>query len=93
MLRGIHEDAAMNRVYGFYDECKRRYNAGLWRSFNDVMNCMPIAAIIDEKIMCMSGGLSPYLNSMIQIHDIMRPTNVSLTFRLNFLSGVRGCVA
>ncbi|KAI4258727.1 MAG: hypothetical protein L6R42_004933 [Xanthoria sp. 1 TBL-2021] len=93
MLRGIHETAAMNRVCGFYDECKRRYSIGLWKSFINVMNCMPIAAIIDEDIMCMSGGLSPDLISMIQIRHILRPTDVSLTFRPNVLSGFGGCAA
>ena len=35
-----------------------------------------MAAIIDEKIFCMHGGLSPDLNSMEQIRRIMRPTDV-----------------
>ena len=47
---------------GFYDECKRRYNVKLWKTFTDCFNCLPIAAIIDEKIFCCHGGLSPDLN-------------------------------
>ena len=80
ILRGNHECASINRIYGFYDECKRRYNIKLWKTFTDCFNCLPIAAIIDEKIFTMHGGLSPDLNSMEQIRRVMRPTDVSLCF-------------
>ncbi|KAK9343297.1 Metallo-dependent phosphatase-like protein [Lipomyces starkeyi] len=76
ILRGNHECASTNRIYGFYDECKRRYNIKLWKTFTDCFNCLPIAAIIDEKIFTMHGGLSPDLNSMEQIRRIMRPTDI-----------------
>ncbi|ODQ51386.1 Metallo-dependent phosphatase [Saitoella complicata NRRL Y-17804] len=76
ILRGNHECASINRIYGFYDECKRRYNIKLWKTFTDCFNCLPIAAIIDEKIFTMHGGLSPDLNSMEQIRRVMRPTDV-----------------
>ena len=79
ILRGNHECASINRIYGFYDECKRRYNIKLWKTFTDCFNCLPIAAIIDEKIFTMHGGLSPDLNSMEQIRRVMRPTDVSST--------------
>lgn len=93
ILRGNHECASINRIYGFYDEClfflrqhlcslalgcvgKRRYNVKLWKTFTDCFNCLPIAAIIDEKIFTMHGGLSPDLQSMEQIRRVMRPTDV-----------------
>ncbi|KAL8274771.1 hypothetical protein Esti_001320 [Eimeria stiedai] len=76
LLRGNHECASINRIYGFYDECKRRYNIKLWKTFTDCFNCLPVAAIIDEKILCMHGGLSPELNSMDQVRRIVRPTDV-----------------
>ncbi|CAB3401767.1 unnamed protein product [Caenorhabditis bovis] len=76
LLRGNHECASINRIYGFYDECKRRYNIKLWKTFTDCFNCLPVAAIIDEKIFCCHGGLSPDLQSMEQIRRIMRPTDV-----------------
>ena len=76
LLRGNHECASINRIYGFYDECKRRYNIKLWKTFTDCFNCLPIAALIDEKILCMHGGLSPELSSLEQVKRIMRPTDV-----------------
>jgi serine/threonine-protein phosphatase PP1 catalytic subunit len=76
LLRGNHECASINRIYGFYDECKRRYNIKLWKTFTDSFNCLPIAAIIDDKIFCMHGGLSPELSNMEQIRRIMRPVDV-----------------
>jgi len=76
LLRGNHECASINRIYGFYDECKRRYNIKLWKKFQEVFNVLPIAAVVDEKIFCVHAGLSPDLQSMKQIQDIMRPTDV-----------------
>lgn len=76
MLRGNHESAALNRIYGFYDECKRRYSVKLWRIFCDCFNCMPVAAVVADKIVCMHGGLSPELEELGQIFEITRPVEV-----------------
>ena len=77
LLRGNHECASLNRIYGFYDECKRRYSVKLWRIFADCFNCMPVAAIVAEKILCMHGGLSPDLEENLGIiFEIPRPTDV-----------------
>ena len=78
LLRGNHECASINRIYGFFDECKRRYKSGvqLWKKFCDVFNCLPVAAVIDDKIFCMHGGLSPDLRNFDQIRKIRRPTDV-----------------
>jgi serine/threonine-protein phosphatase PP1 catalytic subunit len=76
LLRGNHECSTINRIYGFYDECKRRFSIKLWKVFTDCFNTLPVAAIIDEKILCMHGGLSPELKSLKQIHQIARPLEV-----------------
>merc|ERR1712048_1160039 len=76
LLRGNHECASITRIYGFYDECKRRYNIKLWKSYCDVFNCLQAAALIDEKIMCMHAGLSPELNNFDQVRRIVRPTDL-----------------
>lgn len=76
LLRGNHECASVNRIYGFYDECKRRFSVKLWKTFTDCFNCLPVSALIDEKILCMHGGLSPELNKLDQILNLNRPTDV-----------------
>ena len=79
LLRGNHECASINRVYGFYDECKRRYSVKIWKKFSDCFNRMPIAAIVNRRIFCMHGGLSPELSNMDQIRRITRPVDIPET--------------
>lgn len=76
LLRGNHESSVTNRIYGFYDECKRRYNVRIWKLFTDLFNYLPVAALIDDKILCMHGGLSPELRNYNIINDISRPTEI-----------------
>jgi serine/threonine-protein phosphatase PP1 catalytic subunit len=76
LLRGNHECASINKIYGFYEECKARYNVKLWKTFTDCFNCLPIAALIDEKIFCMHGGISPDIHTLDQLRRIVRPTDV-----------------
>lgn len=76
LLRGNHETATVNRIYGFYDECKRRYSLKLYKAFTNAFNCMPMCAIISETILCMHGGLSPDLTDFSQIDSIQRPCEI-----------------
>ncbi|VEU35301.1 unnamed protein product [Pseudo-nitzschia multistriata] len=76
MIRGNHESRKLSRMYGFYDECKRRYNPELWEKFVEVFDCMPAVAIISDKIMCVHGGLSPELEDLEQINAIERPCDL-----------------
>lgn len=85
MLRGNHESANITKIYGFYDECKRRLpsltSSGggsnrMWKSFIDVFSTLPIAATINDKVFCIHGGLSPDLVDLKQIENIKRPTDI-----------------
>jgi len=76
LLRGNHESSQINRLYGFFDECKRRYSVKLWKTFGDVFNFLPVSAVIDDRIICMHGGLSPELTSLEQIRQLVRPVEV-----------------
>ncbi len=63
-------------MYGFFEECKRRYSVRLWKTFADCFNCLPVAALVEDRILCMHGGLSPNLTSIAQIKGLSRPTDV-----------------
>merc|ERR1711920_1146436 len=76
ILRGNHECSSINRLYGFFDECKRRYSIKLWKTFGDVFNNMPVCAVTDDRIISMHGGLSPELTSLDQIRKLSRPSEV-----------------
>lgn len=76
LLRGNHECQNINKMYGFWDECKRRYNIKLWRQFINLFNHLPVSALIDDRILCMHGGLSPDLKSLNQITKLNRPSEV-----------------
>jgi len=76
MLRGNHECSSINRIYGFYDECKTRFTLKIWKLFNDCFSCLPLGAIIEDKILCIHGGLSPDLKNLEQIRRIVRPTEI-----------------
>jgi len=76
LLRGNHECGSINRIYGFYDECKRRYNIKLWKLFTDCFNCLPIAAVVQNTIFCVHGGLSPNFNNFDQIRSMVRPMDI-----------------
>ncbi|KAG5468168.1 hypothetical protein LSCM1_02144 [Leishmania martiniquensis] len=73
VLRGNHETDSICRIYGFFDEVKRRFNVRLFKEFTDVFNCLPVAALIEEIALCMHGGLSPELRHLRQIEQICRP--------------------
>ena len=73
ILHGNHECASINHIYAFYNECKRKFGIKLWKTVTDCFNCLPCAALIDEKIFCMHSGLSPELTSLDQVKCIVCP--------------------
>ena len=56
------------QVYGFYDECLRKYgNANVWKSFTDLFDYLPLSALVDSQIFALHGGLSPSIDTLDHI--------------------------
>eukprot|EP01068_Selenidium_serpulae_P005455 Selendium_serpulae@DN4032_c0_g1_i2.p1 len=77
IIRGNHESRQITQVYGFYDECLRKYgSANVWRYFTDLFDCLPLGALIEDKIFCPHAGLSPSIDSLDFVRRIDRFTEV-----------------
>jgi len=76
LLRGNHECGPISRIYGFYDEVKRRFNVKMWKSFCECFNHLPLAACIDDKIFCVHAGLSPEMSDIQVFNKVKRPCDV-----------------
>ncbi|CAG8663846.1 36084_t:CDS:10, partial [Racocetra persica] len=77
LIRGNHESRQITQVYGFYDECLRKYGSvNVWRHCCEIFDYMSLSAIIENKIFCVHGGLSPVIGSLDQIRTIDRKQEV-----------------
>jgi serine/threonine-protein phosphatase 4 catalytic subunit len=77
LIRGNHESRQITQVYGFYDECLRKYGSvNVWRYCTDVFDYLSLSAIVEDRIFCVHGGLSPSINTLDQVRVLDRKQEV-----------------
>lgn len=77
LVRGNHESRQITQVYGFYDECLRKYgNPNVWRYCTEVFDFLPLASVVEQRILCVHAGLSPSIRSLKQLNELERRTEV-----------------
>ncbi|KAJ9537589.1 hypothetical protein OSB04_030322 [Centaurea solstitialis] len=77
LIRGNHEAADINALFGFRIECIERMGERdgiwVWHRINRLFNWLPLAALIEKKIICMHGGIGRSINHIEQIENLQRP--------------------
>jgi serine/threonine-protein phosphatase 2A catalytic subunit len=77
ILRGNHESRQITQVYGFYDECVRKYgSANVWKLYTDLFDYFPLTALVDNAIFCLHGGLSPSIDTLDHVRQLDRVQEV-----------------
>ena len=79
MLRGVQETQTKSSLNGLLDECEKDYpldGLSKWNALNDIFNCLPFGALIEEKVYVTKGGLTPDYQSLEDIDNIRRPSRV-----------------
>ena len=77
LTRGNHESRLITQQYGFYDEILRKYGSSVvWQYFTEVFDTIPLGGLINNKIYCLHGGLSPSSNNIDDIKKVERFSDI-----------------
>ena len=69
--------ADINALFGFRLECIERlgdpHGVWAWTRLNALFNYLPLAALIEDRILCMHGGIGRSISRIEQIAELQRP--------------------
>ena len=83
LLRGNHEDICINQVFGFAEECEERLDDdvnddfSIFKTINRFFDWLPLAGIIENRILCLHGGIGRKLNNISDLEGIKRPLEIN----------------
>lgn len=70
LARGNHESKSMNSTYGFEGEVKSKYSESIMELFSAVFNLLPLAHLLNKKVLVIHGGL--FSKDDVTIDDIRK---------------------
>ena len=99
LIRGNHEASDINALFGFRIECIERLGdpngIWAWQRLNALFNWLPLAATIEEKVLCMHGGESKWTakKSSLLLTSALKDLNQPLEWLFNCQHSLRGAAA
>jgi len=77
LLRGNHESRSINQTYGlFYESLSIYGNTSIWNLINETFDALPIAAVVNNSLFCVHGGISPEVSYVEKLNIVDRYTDI-----------------